>query len=67
MSRIFFIDTAIPADRKKWGEHKMHTVFDGNKVFKVGRLTELDAKEIYIDLLLPQIYEELMELIEEVR
>ena len=64
MSRIFFIDTAIPADRKKWGKHKMHTVFDGNKVFKVGRLTELDAKEIYIDSLLPQIYEELMELIE---
>jgi len=49
MNRIFFIDTAIPADRKKWGKHKMHTVFDGNKVFKVGRLTELDAKEIYID------------------
>jgi len=63
--RIYFVDTAIPADRKKRRKNKTHTVFDGDKTFGVRRLTELeDAGEVYIDAMFPQIYEELMELVE---
>jgi len=64
MARIYYVDTAIPADGKRRKE-KAHAVFDGSRVFRVRGLTELeDASEIYIDALFPQIYEELMELIE---
>jgi len=66
--RIYFVDTAIPADKKKKEKkerRKTHAVFDGGRVFRVGRLTELeDAGEVYIDAMFPQIYEELLELIE---
>jgi hypothetical protein len=63
--RIYFVDAAIPADKKKRGKSKSHMVFDGSGVFRVGRLTELeDAGEVYIDAIFPQIHEELMELIE---
>jgi len=63
--RIYFVDAAIPADKKKRGKSKSHTVFDGDKAFGVGRLTELkDAGEVYVDAMFPQIYEELLELIE---
>jgi len=63
--RIYFVDTAIPADRKRRRRDKMHAVFDGSRVFRVRRLTELeDAVEVYVDAIFPQIYEELIELIE---
>ena len=63
--RIYFVDAAIPADKKKRGKSKSHMVFDGSRVFRVGRLTELeDAGEVYVDAMFPQIHEELMELIE---
>jgi len=63
--RIYFVDTAIPADRKRRRRDKAHAVFDGSRVFRVKKLTELkDASEVYIDAIFPQIYEELMELIE---
>jgi len=65
MARVYYVDVAIPSDRKKWRRHKTHVVFDGSRVFRVKKLTELDdATEIYIDALFPQIYGELMELIE---
>jgi len=65
MARVYYVDTAVPSDRKKRRRHKTHAVFDGVRVFRVKKLTELeDASEIYIDALFPQIYEELMELIE---
>jgi len=64
-NRTYFVDTAIPADRKRRRRDKAHAVFDGSRVFRVGRLTELkDASEVYIDAIFPQIHEELMELIE---
>jgi hypothetical protein len=67
-NKIYFVDTAIPADKKKKekrGRGKTHAVFDGDRVFRVKKLTELeDAGEVYIDAMFPQIYEELMELIE---
>jgi len=45
-------------------KEKTHAVFDGNRVFRVGRLTELKgASEIYIDALFPQIYDEVLELL----
>jgi hypothetical protein len=64
-SRIYFVDTAIPADRKRRRRDKAHAVFDGSRVFRVRRLMELkDASEVYIDAIFPQIYEELLELTE---
>ena len=63
--RTYFVDTAMPANKKKRGRRKTHAVFDGSRVFSIRRLTELkDAGEVYIDAMFPQIYEELMELIE---
>jgi hypothetical protein len=63
--RIYFVDAAIPADKKKRGKSKSHMVFDGRRVFRIGRLTELeDAGEVYVDAMFPQIHEELLELIE---
>ncbi len=62
--RIYFVDVAIPADRKKRGRGKVHVVFDGDKVFRVERLTELgDAGEIFIDSLFPELCEEVLELL----
>jgi hypothetical protein len=62
--RIYFVDVAIPADRKKRGRGKVHVVFDGDKVFRVKRLTELgDAGEIFIDSLFPELYDEVLELL----
>jgi hypothetical protein len=67
-NRIYFVDTAIPADKKKKEKRergKSHMVFDGSRVFRVRKLTELeDTAEVYIDAIFLQIYEELLELIE---
>jgi len=64
MARIYHVDTAVPSDRKKRRKHKTHVVFDGSKVFKVGKLTELeDAGEIYVDALFPELYDEVLELL----
>ena len=39
-------------------------VFDGGRVFRVGRLSELeDASEVFIDALFPEPYEEVLELL----
>jgi hypothetical protein len=63
--RIYFVDVAIPANKKRRRRDKMHAVFDGSRVFRVRRLTELeDAVEVYVDAIFPLLYEELMELIE---
>jgi len=57
MARVYYVDVAIPSDRKKRGKHKTHVVFDGDKVFRVKRLTELeDAGEVFIDAMFPEIY-----------
>jgi hypothetical protein len=62
MSKIVFVDAAIPADRKRG--KKIHVAFDGDRVFRVGRLTELeDAGEIFIDTLFPGLYNEVLELL----
>jgi hypothetical protein len=63
MARVYYVDVAVPADKKR-GREKIHAVFDGSRVFRVKKLTELDdAGEIYIDAMFPQIYGELVELI----
>jgi len=63
MARVYYVDTAIPSGRKK-RKHKMHAVFDGDRVFRVKKLTELeDASEIYIDTLFPELYGEILELL----
>jgi len=64
MARVYYVDVAIPSDRKKWRRRKTHAVFDGSKVFRVGKLTELeDASEIYIDTLFSELYDEILELL----
>jgi hypothetical protein len=61
---IYFVDTAIPSDEKKRRKEKVHVAFDGNRVFRVKKLTELDdAGEIYVDALFPKLYEEVLELL----
>ena len=65
MARVYYVDVAIPVDRKKRKRHKTHAVFDGVRVFRVNKLTELeDAEEIYIDAMFPQNYEEILDVIE---
>ena len=62
MSGVYYVDTAISVDGKKRGKNKAHTVFDGEKPFKVRKLTELeDASEIYIDSLFLELYDEVLE------
>jgi len=62
MARIYYVDVAIPSDRKKRGRKKIHAVFDGGRVFRVGRLSELeDASEVFIDALFPELYDEILE------
>jgi len=39
MAGVYYVDTAVPSDRKKWRREKTHAVFDGSRVFRVGRLT----------------------------
>ena len=64
MARVYYVDVAIPADKKKRGRNKDHAVFDGDRVFRVGRLIELeDASEIYVDALFPELYGEVLELL----
>ena len=64
MARVYYVDVAIPADKKKRGREKIHAVFDGSRVFRVGRLTELEgASEVYVDTLFPEIYDEILELL----
>jgi len=64
MARVYYVDSAIPSDRKKRGKHKTHVVFDGSRVFKVKKLTELeDASEIHIDALFSEMYDEVLELL----
>ena len=64
MARVYYVDVAVPSDRKKRKRHKTHAVFDGVRVFRVKKLTELeDASEIYIDTLFPELYDEILELL----
>jgi len=64
MARVYYVDVAIPSDRKKWRKEKTHAVFDGGRVFGVKKLTELeDASEVFIDALFPELYEEVLELL----
>jgi len=64
MAKIYYVDVAVPADKKKRKKHKTHAVFDGSKVFRVKRLTELeDAAEVFIDALFPELYDEVLELL----
>jgi len=64
MARVYYVDTAIPADKKKRGKNKTHAVFDGSRVFRVRKLTELeDAAEVYIDAMFPELYDEVLELL----
>jgi len=65
MTKVYYVDVAVPSNKKKRERNKNHTVFDGNRVFKVKKLTELkDATEVFIDSLFPQIYEDVLELLE---
>jgi hypothetical protein len=40
-NKIYCVDTAIPVDERKTKKHKTHTVSDGERTFKVRKLTEL--------------------------
>jgi hypothetical protein len=60
----YYVDVAIPNDKKKKRKEKAHAAFDGNRVFRVKRLTKLeDAGEVFIDSLFPELYDDFLELL----
>jgi hypothetical protein len=52
---------AVYVDTARGG--KLHTVFDGEKVFTVRSLIEIHAEDVYIDVLHPEIYREVLEIL----
>lgn len=61
--KIYYVDTARTGVNGK-KRQKSHTVFDGGRVFKVMKLTELgDAGEVFIDSIYPENYREVLELL----
>ena len=66
MARVYYVDTAFPADKKKRKKNRTHTVFDGERTFKVRELIELaklEASAIFIDRPFSELYDELIELL----
>lgn len=58
--KIYYVDVANAGKK-----NKLHAVFDGKMVFKVRRLMELeDADEIYVDMLFPENYSEVLKMLE---
>ena len=56
MAKIVFVDTSRTTTN---GKRKPHYVYDGEKIYKVDKLTKLkNVNEVFIDTLLPEIYEE---------
>jgi hypothetical protein len=63
MSRVYYVDTSRTTNGKR--RRKLHCVYDGQKIIKIRKLTKLrNADEIYIDSLFPEIYDEVLELLE---
>jgi len=63
MSRTVFVDASRTASDGKKGR-KPHAGYDGERTFKIHKLTELkDYDEIFIDTLSPEIYDEILELL----
>jgi hypothetical protein len=61
---VYYIDTAIPGDKKEGRKRKTHVAFDGSRVFRVKMLTELeDAGEVFIDALFPELCGDVLELL----
>ena len=54
----------VIASRTAGGKHgKPHIVYDSEKIFRVGKLTELEnVDEVFMDALYPSIYVEVLEL-----
>ncbi|MCF3653601.1 MAG: hypothetical protein L2C94_005530 [Aigarchaeota archaeon] len=50
MIGVYYVDTAIPSDRKKRGRVRLIRSSTGGKVFKVRRLTELEAPTRYTSI-----------------
>jgi len=59
MAKVYYVDTAVPSDKRKCSRNKTHTAFDRSRTFKMDRLMKLEDSytEIYIDILLPEIYD----------
>jgi len=61
VGKKYYVDVAIPNSRQK----KKHAVYDGERVFKIDDLRKLpDAEEVYLDALLPRIFDEVEGLLE---
>lgn len=57
--KIYYVDVANAGKK-----NKLHAVFDGKRTFKVRRLMELeDADEIYVDMLFPENYGEVLKML----
>jgi len=63
MAKTVYIDTSRTAINGK-KKRKPRILFDGEKVFKINKLTKLEnVDEVFIDTLFPEIYEEVLELL----
>jgi len=61
--KTYYVDTARTTLNGK-RRQKPHMVFDGERVFKAWKLTDLrDVGEVFIDTLFPEIYDEVLELL----
>jgi len=61
MGKRYYVDVAIPEGKRR----KRHAVYDGEKVLKIDDLGKLpDAVEVYLDALLPRIFDEVKGLLE---
>ena len=62
MTEVCYVDVAVPSDKRR--KNKIHAVFDGSRVFRVKKLTELEgASEVFLDALFPELYDDVHELL----
>jgi len=63
MTEVCYVDVAVPSDKKR-GKNETHAVFDGSRVFRIKKLTELEGvSEVFLDALFPKLYDEVQELL----
>jgi hypothetical protein len=61
--RAVYVDTSPTATNGK-RKQRLHTVFDGERTFKVSRLTKLkNINEVFIDTLFPENYNDILRLL----
>jgi len=61
-AKTVYVDTSATATNSKQRQ-KPHVVYDGERIFKVSRLTKLKSiSEVFIDTLFPEVYNDISRL-----